>query len=409
MINKKWLPLISAVFLLAVILCWEKFQPKITDNQTSGAESLAPAISEDSKSDDFSDKEIKLTLLGDIMCHPAQFQAARLANEYDFSPSFEEIRPDTGQADITLANLETTLAGSDKTYSGYPSFNTPEQIAPALKDTLGIDVLSTANNHCLDRNFSGLCRTIDFLDQYGLEHTGTYKTKKDSEHILIKETDGIKIAFLSYTYGTNGITLPVGQSYAVNYMDKQKIRQDALKAHTLGANLIILSLHWGQEYASQPSDSQRSLALWLLENTEVDIISGNHAHTVQPIEFVKVTPPGSNQSKNGLVIYAQGNFISDQKTKSANRSIIVNIYLTTAPINGQSLIKRVTYVPCWVDKTPNAGLRTFRVLNVPEALKDYAAGSDPLLSAEDFSDMASFSQSVHKLIPDTAMISSAGR
>ncbi|NLI91687.1 MAG: CapA family protein [Peptococcaceae bacterium] len=339
-----------------------------------------------------------------MMCHPTQFEAARTESGYDFRPCFEDIQPYTSNADLTLANLETTLAGKEMTYSGYPSFNTPEQFALAIKESLGVDVLSTANNHSLDRNFSGLVRTLSFLDQYGLKHTGTYANQEDSKKILFVNIKGIKIAFLSYTYGTNGVSLPSGKTYAVNYISKEKMRSDAQRARDTGANLIIASIHWGQEYANQPSSEQQSLARWLFENTDINIIAGNHVHAVQPIEFLHVKDRDTGLQKEGLVIYAQGNFVSDQQTIGANKGIIVNITLGITPQKHRCDIQLVQYIPCWVDETPGAGLKTYRALNIEKALKDFRANKDSLLSRSDYDEMLDFSFGVKKIIPPSERI-----
>jgi poly-gamma-glutamate synthesis protein (capsule biosynthesis protein) len=140
--------------------------------------------------------------------------------------------------------------------------------------------------------------------------------------------------------------------------------------------LVIASIHWGQEYANVPSAEQRSLARWLLENTEIDIISGNHVHAVQPIEFLQATNKKSGLAKEGLVIYAQGNFVSDQQTDKANKGIIVNISIEADPLLNKLNIREVRYLPTWVDETPGSGLKTYRVLNVEKALNDYREGRE---------------------------------
>lgn len=411
MLRFKWRILFLAIFLVVGILAWEKISPVIPfspQDQTptkAGAQEPAAGSSANPTADNPAAQTISLnlTFLGDIMCHPSQYEAARTVDGYDFRPCFEDIRQDTAPADLTLANLETTLAGKDMLYSGYPSFNTPEQLALAVKETLGVDIVSTANNHSLDRLFPGLVKTIANLDRYGLKHMGTYADVKDSEKILLEDVKGLKLAFLSYTYGTNGVKLPQDKLFAVNYIDKEKIRADARKAHDLGADLVIASIHWGQEYANIPSAEQQSLARWLLENTEINIISGNHVHAVQPIEFLNVINT-SGLAKEGLVIYAQGNFVSDQQTDKANKGIIVNISIEADPILNKLNINEVSYLPTWVDETPGSGLKTYRVLNVEKALNDYREGRDPLLSPEDYQEMLDYVSEVRRIIPPATRI-----
>lgn len=390
--SKRWiLFLILPLVLLVSLMAWEWFlaPPPTIDTPISNTSDIIDTNNNIT--------DIKLTLLGDVMCHPTQYEAARTTDGYDFSPSFQDIMEFTSRADLTLANLETTLAGKGMMYGGYPSFNTPEQLALALKQTLGIDVVSTANNHSLDRHYSGLRNTIDFLDEVGLKHTGTYKTKEASTEILIEEVKGLKIAFLSYTYGTNGIKLPSDKQFAVNYINRDKILDDAQKARDLGAHLIIASMHWGEEYAHKPLAEQISLANWMFENTEVDIISGNHVHAVQPIEFINVIKDdGTN--KEGLVVYAQGNFFSNQKHKSANRSIIVDIDLEFSLIDDEVKIRTVYYTPLWIDETLGAGPQTYRVLNIEKARSDFKQGEDELLDQGDYDQMTEFVSLVKSVI-----------
>jgi len=405
MSRKRWLPVFAAVVLLLSLTVWEKTKTPLASESTELMPAAESATSESDSSETAASEpeaaestQMKLTLLGDIMCHPTQYEAAQTSGGYDFNPSFEEIGKNTRLADLTIANLETTLAGKEMTYSGYPSFNTPEQMADAVRNTLGVDVVSSANNHSLDRNFSGLSQTINFLDQYGLKHTGTYQTAEDSQEILIQEISGLRTAFLSYTYGTNGVTLPEGKAFAVNYLDREKILTDAKMARTLGADLIIASLHWGTEYATKPSAEQVSLATWIFENTEVDIIAGNHVHAVQPITFLQVKSKTTGKEKEGLVIYAQGNFISDQKTDTANMGIMVDIFLDIR-FAKKPVITHVAYYPTWVDETPGAGPKTYRVLNVTKALADYQSGQDPLLNSADYAEMLAYVFQIKQTIP----------
>ena len=400
MLKRKWIPLIFPLTILLAFIAWEWFpiNPPTISTPTSDIQN-EPNL--DSVNESIID--IRLTLLGDIMCHPAQYEAAKIPNSYDFSPSFEDIREYTSRADLTLANLETTLAGKSKMYSGYPSFNTPEQLAIALKETLGIDVVSTANNHSLDRHYSGLSNTISFLDEVGLKHTGTYKTEEDSKEILLINVKGLTIAFLSYTYGTNGIKLPFDKQFAVNYIDRDKILKDSQKARYLGAHLIIASMHWGEEYAHKPSAQQIELAHWIFEKTEVDIISGNHVHAVQPIAFINVTKDDGTE-KEGLVVYAQGNFFSNQKTKSANRSILVDIDLEYSLADDGVKVQKVFYTPLWVDETLGAGPKTYRVLHIDSAINNFLTNQDNLLDTNDYEAMLDFRSLIQKIIPSQERI-----
>lgn len=265
---------------------------------------------------------INLCAIGDIMAHNGTYEAAQTGDTYQFDYMFADIAPYVADADYIVGNLETVFAGRDRTYSSYPAFNTPEQMGESLARVLGLDLLSTANNHSMDRGISGLETTLDFLDSYGIAHTGTYRSEEESEEIFIAEINGARIAFLSYTYGLNGAN---PNDYSVNIISKDALQQDAMQAREEGADYIVALLHWGNEYQRTASENQRSLAQWLFENTEIDLIIGNHPHVTQPIEEFRVTFDG--REKVGYVLYALGNFTSEQLFEYSNTGIMANIHL----------------------------------------------------------------------------------
>ena len=223
------------------------------------------------------------------------------------STFFPQIKSYISNADIAVGNLETTFAGGNKAYSGYPTFNSPPQLAKDVQD-LGIDVLTTSNNHSMDSGYNGLINTIDTLDDLGISHTGTFKSEEDKNKILIKDVNGVKIAFLSYTYGTNGIAIPKGKEYCIYLIDKDLIKKQLESAKAQNPDVICVSMHWGIEYKLQPNTEQTDLADYLFENG-ADIILGSHPHVLEPMEKRTVTLSDGTK-KDGFVIYSLGNFIS---------------------------------------------------------------------------------------------------
>ena len=199
---------------------------------------------------------IHMSAVGDIMCHLTNVKNAynSTSKDYDFSNVFENIKEYTLNADITVGNLETTFAGSTRGYTGYPTFNTPEVLGKNLKD-IGFDVLCTANNHSIDKGYSGIESTLNFLDQYKLDHYGTARSEEEQDKILVKDVNGIKIAFLAYTYGTNGITIPAGKEYSVNLIDKDLIKEHISLAKEQNVDVICVSMHWGTEYKLTPTST----------------------------------------------------------------------------------------------------------------------------------------------------------
>ena len=252
-------------------------------------EPAAPAVPETQETPDTVGT---LCIAGDIVAHmPLVNEALAVGggSDYDFTYLFEQVRHYYEDADYAVACLETTFNGPP--YSGYPQFCAPDALARDLK-AVGFDLLSTVGNHSLDTYYSGLVRTLDVLDQNGLEHVGTYRTQQERDTVKIVDVGGIKVAFLGYTYGTNG--LPLGDTpYAVNvytndYMtETQDVKYDQIKtdleaAKAADPDVIAVYMHWGNEYSTTPNEQQTKLADFLFENGATLVIGG-HVHVPQPM------------------------------------------------------------------------------------------------------------------------------
>ena len=293
----------------------------------------------ETKSNKISKTSFTLTAIGDIMCHNTQYWDAynKSKDEYDFSYVFDDVKNYTLSSDITIGNLETSFAGKERGYSNYPTFNSPDSLAKCIAD-IGVDVISTAGNHCLDMGFSGLSRTIDVLDSYNISHLGTYKTEESQKELLYNDINGVKIAFLDYTYGTNGIPIPSGKDFCVNLINKSLIKSQIEKAKSENADIIVACMHWGTEYEFTPNKYQEDMAKFLSDNG-VDIIIGTHPHVIQPITYIN----------NTLVIYSLGNFISAHEVvNTANRvGLMVSLDIekdsTTSKISINNLESELLY------------------------------------------------------------------
>lgn len=296
---------------------------------------------------DISDKKVSFTAIGDIMCHNTQYMDAYNNGKYDFSYVFKDIENYIKNADISIGNLETTFAGAERGYSSYPTFNTPEALATDIKE-LGVDVLSTANNHSLDKGYSGLVKTIEKLDEIGIKHTGTYNSEEASQEILYLEKNGIKLAFLSYTYGTNGIPVPKGKEYCINLISDKKIISDLEKAKQKDPDVIVVNMHWGVEYQTSPNKEQERLANLLFKNG-VDIILGSHPHVLQQMEKREIQLQDGTK-KEGFIIYSLGNFISGQVKENTKESIILNMNIVKNGKTGRISINNINYVPIHMAK-----------------------------------------------------------
>jgi poly-gamma-glutamate capsule biosynthesis protein CapA/YwtB (metallophosphatase superfamily) len=247
-----------------------------------------------------------IAAIGDILLHDRVYEDAQAGSNYDFSPMFAQVKDMLSNPDFLIANQESTPGGSEIGLSSYPLFNSPKEIVKSLQE-VGVDAVTTANNHSLDQGEEGLLSAIDYYEKISMPYVGAFKSQKDQETIRTFNVNGIKFALLSYTYGTNGIPVPEGKDYLVNLLDEKKMIAEIKKARTLDIDLVVMSLHWGNEYQRFPTDEQQRLANVLTENG-ADIIFGHHPHVLQPIQTYK-----TSDGRDAVVIYSLGNFLSGQK------------------------------------------------------------------------------------------------
>lgn len=318
--------------------------------------------------------KIRISAAGDIMFHQTQLTSGydEATKTYDFKPVFEDVKPILSTSNLAIANLETTLGGPEKGYSGYPLFNSPDEVIDALKYA-GIDIVATANNHSLDTGSDGLKRTVQKLNENGIDTVGTYAEKPDSR-ILLKDIEGIKIAILAYTESTNGLgsNYPADQlNNMLNLMTKENILRDIEEAKHLEADFIIAFMHWGTEYMEEPNEKQVEYAKTMAE-AGVDLILGSHPHVVQKAEIIET---GLSET---FVIYSMGNFISNQRKETlgpdkelTEDGIIVHIDIEKNHLTNETKIANVEYVPTWVYRELKSGSSnkyTYRILPIADSL-----------------------------------------
>lgn len=343
------------------------------------------------------DITINMTVTGDVLCHNTNFWDAYDAStdSYDFSYVFEDIEKYFSSADIAVGTIETSFAGKEAGYSNYPTFNSPEELATDLKE-LGYDVMAMATNHCLDKGYKGLVSTIDELDKAGIKHIGTYKSEEDSKEILIQEVKGIKMAFLNYTYGTNGIPIPAGKEYSVNLIDKDKIKADIEKAKKLNADVICVNMHWGEEYRQTATQEQEELADFLFQNG-VDLILGSHTHVLEPMEKRTVTLADGTK-KDGFVIYSLGNFMSGQNANFTRQSVILDIQLTKKGKDNTISIDSVKYTPIYMYNIyAGKSMNRFKIMDIEEEIKKYDEG-DTTIGAQLYNTLVSELEHIYKVV-----------
>ena len=312
---------------------------------------------------------------GDTLCHKPLFNAAydKETGIYDFSSMFKYVEKYFKNSTINIGNCESPMAGSERGYSGYPTFNAPEHLAIDLKE-LGVDIMTTSNNHTLDKGFSGLSSTLDFLDDAGIAHVGTARTEEEQNTILFMDLNGIKTAFLSYTYGTNGIPVPEDKEFCVNLIDEDLILKQIEQAKNEGAELIVASMHWGIEYQTTENAEQDRLAEFLIKN-DVNIILGSHPHVLQPMKMLKVKND-EGEEKEGLVIFSQGNFFSNQTKENTQNTAIFNIEVKKDGKTGEVTVEKVTYAPIYVNRKEPGAKDRYELLDLNEIITSYEDGEE---------------------------------
>ena len=395
--NKKLLLILFIILLIFIIFIFNKYNKNANTN-TENNSTETTLSNKNTKQDTAEPITFTLTSLGDTLCHNTQYWDAynSKTDEYDFSYVYEDIKNYTLSSDITIGSLETTFAGKEKGYSNYPTFNTPDSLATALKD-IGIDVVSLAGNHALDYGYTGLCRTIDVFDNIGLSHLGTYKTAEDQEKILIKDVEGVKIAFINYTYGTNGIPLPSVKEFCVNLIDKDFIKKQINQAKEQNVDMIVACMHWGTEYRTTANSEQKDLANFLFENG-VDVILGNHPHVLEPMEKKTITLQDGT-TKDVFVVYALGNFTADQRDEITRDSAILNLTITKNS-DSKISIDKVNYVPIYMYKNTNVSTHKFKILDIEKTIKDYEEGKNTSINSTVYNNLKKQLEKIKSILGD---------
>jgi Bacterial capsule synthesis protein PGA_cap len=275
---------------------------------------------------------------GDLLIHgPVWQRAAALGHgRYDFRPLLARIRPIVSRAALAICHVETPMGAGPP--SGYPVFNSPKELATAIKWT-GWDVCDTASNHSADKGQLGIDKTAGALDAAGVHHTGSFRTRDESRRIVILRVQGLRVAFLSYAYGTNGMPLP--HPWSVNLISTAKIVADANRARRRGADFVIVNLHAGDEYVHEPNLAQRNLARYLLRHRVVDVIVGQHVHVVQPIWRIA----------GRFAVFGEGNLLSNQTAvccpAESQDGLIAVIHVRAVGRN--ATVTGIDYVPTYVE------------------------------------------------------------
>ena len=273
--------------------------------------------------------KLSLIMVGDGLLHSSVYNDAYKNGVYDFKPQLEYIKPIVQNYDLAFYNQESILGGTSLGLSSYPTFNSPQEFGDAMIDA-GFNMVSLANNHTMDRGEKAVLNSCEYWKAKDVLTAGSYCSNEEANEIKIKEKNGIKYTLLAYTYGTNGISVPSGKEYLVNLYSDEKAKADIEKVRDK-VDLLIVSMHWGTEYKSEPTEEQRRQANYL-SSLGVDIIIGTHPHVIEPITYIDDT----------LVIYSLGNFISGQRTNNDYNTIVelmTSVDIIKEEKNGQTTIK----------------------------------------------------------------------
>lgn len=329
-------------------------------------------------------REALLVAVGDIMMHGSQIRSGynSTTKTYNYDAFFTEVGDIIETGDWAIGNLETTLAGPETGYTGYPLFNAPDTLADAIKNA-GFDILTTANNHSLDRGEKGVIKTLENVKSRDLVPVGTAASQSEADEIKVIEKNEISMAILAYTYGTNGIPIPAGKDYLVSLIDEAAIVKDIIKARQLGVDVVTVALHFGTEYQRQPNAQQKRLVEQLVK-AGADIILGSHPHVVQPYEIFELTGEGG-QPRQAVAIYSMGNFISNQRGNYKDLGVIFKVKIAKKFPDETIEIAAVEALPTWVHRYGLNGKQNFRILPLEAVL---SAKNDPLLKSGDYSRLA---------------------
>lgn len=301
---------------------------------------------------------------GDVLIHPPLIEQAhedaqaRGETGYDFGEILAAIAPDVRQADLAICELETPLAPPSGPFSGWPDFDAPPQVLAALKND-GYDSCTTASNHSLDQGFPGIVRTLDELDTAGLKHTGSARSAREAATpLVITLPDGVEVAQLAYSYGFNAHKPPPDKPWSVDPIDVNAILAAARRAKQAGADIVVLSLHWGTEYDHLATPTQLAQAKQLLASPDVDLILGDHAHVIQPMQKIG----------DKWVIYCMGNLVArHEKPIDDSREGVLAQFTFTEIRPHVFRVSRAEAIPVWMQIDP-----TLRLIDLPRALADPA-------------------------------------
>jgi poly-gamma-glutamate capsule biosynthesis protein CapA/YwtB (metallophosphatase superfamily) len=374
------LGVLALILILVIVLIVRGCSKK----QAAAAPSSSSAASSSAASSSASAVETKpntvatLAAVGDIMVYDNQISDAEQADgTYSFDDCFKAISAYTMGADLTVGNLELNFCGSP--YSGFPNFRAPESLAATLAN-VGFDLVQTANTYSIQNGMTGLQATIHYLDAAKIDHVGTCATedeRTETNGVVVKDMNGIKVAFIGFTKGVNNSSMPDGTEFAINLLytdyssNYSQVNEDAIvkqveAAKAVSADVIVAMVHWGGEGDLEPVDTQTKIKDILFQNG-VDVILGSHSHLVGPMQEEAVTTKDGTK-KTCFVAYSLGNFLTGKEADGYNISCILNLQFTKDGETGETTISKISYLPVYIMDSGTSADVEFQVLPIRSAI-----------------------------------------
>ncbi len=380
-IQAKEIKIITSTLLVVIFACSTILVAKNIKNKKyveDKQEEVNRYISEIFKSVDDENQDntkyVKITFTGDILGRTDVYESVHDKNNdtYNFEPIFDEVRQYTKDSNLCVGNLETNFTKQE--FSGNGKYNTPTNLGDSLK-RMGVSVLNLANNHSMDYGMSGITDTKDFLDSIGIENVGT--NRGEENRFIVKEVNGIKIAFLSYTYGVNNENAEIEVDKYINLIDKDKIKNDIEEAKKQ-AEYICVNMHWGDIGTTEVTTEQKELADFLVESG-ANLILGTHPSKVQQIEVKK-----NQQDDDVVIVYSMGNFLSD----TSDMGIILDIKLVKNSKENKVTLGKVEYKPIYLLDKGKKSENRYKIIDVKNALEKYSKGDTEEMDQKTYKKLA---------------------
>ncbi|MFC3420104.1 CapA family protein [Salinicoccus hispanicus] len=286
------------------------------------------------------EKSFTFAATGDVLIHDHLYEDVATESGYDFISRVDEVAPYLKNQDLVFLNQETPIGGEELRLSGYPAFNAPLETADLL-EYLNADIVSLANNHALDRSTLGVEKTTEILNEKGIEYVGANASAEDAARERVIEVDGIEVGFLAYTYGTNGIPVPQGQEYLVNFIDMPTILSD-MEALRDAVDLLVVSMHQGVEYAPLPREDH-VIQFEQIAEAGADIVLGHHPHVLQPVDIYEREDGGET-----IIAYSLANFFSAQQDLQTKLGGIIEFDVRHQVNGGETAINGIRFMPTYV-------------------------------------------------------------